>query len=178
MIVRARWVLPIDRAPISDGWIEWRDERIVSVGSGKVPGEAHDLGGGRVLPGLVNAHTHLELSWMAGLVPPASSMDKWIRTLLRVRRDGPPGGESAAVEAMVRAATMMRATGTGLGGDISKTLLSPRVLGGTGLSGIVFHELLGFNALDSAGMVRGANDRVAREREGLPAGADIRFSVV
>jgi hypothetical protein len=174
MIVRARWVLPIDRAPIDNGWIEVRDQRIVGIGSGKAPGEADDLGDVALMPGLVNAHTHLELSWMAGLVPPAESMDAWIRTLLRVRREGAPGGESAVIESMARAAVAMRAAGTALVGDISNTLLSPPVLAEAGLDGVVFHELLGFNVVSPAAMVQQAKARLSDVR----VSGDVRLSVV
>ena len=60
--------------------------RILRAGGGAPPGAARDLGEVAILPGLVNAHTHLELSWMAGRVPPAGTMDEWIRTLMGVRR--------------------------------------------------------------------------------------------
>jgi len=61
MILHARWVLPIDRAPIEDGWIEIDPaaHRITRVGAGTPPGDAQDLGEVALLPGLVNAHTHL-----------------------------------------------------------------------------------------------------------------------
>jgi cytosine/adenosine deaminase-related metal-dependent hydrolase len=186
MIVRARWVLPIDRAPIAGGWIEVVDGRIVALGGGAPPGPADDLGDVAVLPGLVNAHTHLELSWMAGRVPPAPSMDQWIYALLRTRREGPPGGEPAVAEALTRAAVALQATGTALVGDVSNSLLTPRALLTAGLGGVIFHELLGFNALDPARQVRDAWTRVhdlerslfgpenlrTREPE------DLRFSVV
>jgi cytosine/adenosine deaminase-related metal-dependent hydrolase len=176
MILRARWVLPIDRAPIDGGWIQCTDGRIVDLGRGRPPGQADDLGDVALLPGLVNAHTHLELSWMAGLVPAAASMDEWIRTLLRVRRGGPPGGDGAALEAMMRAAATMRDTGAVLVGDISNTLSSLSALSSAGLGGIVFHELLGFNAVDPAGMVRDAQIKI----RGLQAaaGADLRLALV
>ena len=62
---------------------------------------------------------------MAGLVPPAASMDEWIRTLMRVRREGPkdPAGDEE-IATMTRAVNQMRATGTVLVGDISNTLTS------------------------------------------------------
>jgi len=170
MIYRARWVLPIDRPPIAGGWIDARDGRIAAMGSGTPPGssdDVEDLGDVALLPGLVNAHTHLELSWMAGLVPPADSMNDWIRALLRLRQAGPAGGESAIVAAMARAAVSMHATGTVLVGDISNTLASPRALVQARLGGVVFHELLGFNAPDPAGAVRHAWERVARAQQML-----------
>jgi cytosine/adenosine deaminase-related metal-dependent hydrolase len=160
MIFRARWVLPIDRAPVSEGWVEVTDGRITAMGQGRPRGDAQDLGDVALLPGLVNAHTHLELSWMAGRVPPSGSMTEWIRTLMDVRRAGPPGGDAEVVEAMTRAAVTMRATGTVLVGDISNTLASPHVLTATDLGGVVFHELIGFNPVDPAQQVRDAWERV------------------
>jgi cytosine/adenosine deaminase-related metal-dependent hydrolase len=111
------------------------------------------------MPGLVNAHTHVELSWMAGLVPPAASMDAWIRKLMQVRRAG-PADEDELIATMTRAVTQMRATGTVLIGDISNSLASVQVLNGAGLDAAVFHEILGFNAADPAAMVRDAWKRV------------------
>ena len=74
---RAAWVLPIDAPPIRNGWVEVDRGRIVAVGTaaerppdagtGSTNAEPPAASGETVaiLPGLVNAHTHLELSWMA-----------------------------------------------------------------------------------------------------------------
>jgi cytosine/adenosine deaminase-related metal-dependent hydrolase len=180
VIYRARWVLPIDRPPIAGGWIETQaaggavnvDERITRMGGGQPPAVAEDLGDVALMPGLVNAHTHLELAWMAGLVPPAGSMEEWIRTLLAVRRAGPSGGEAEVRTAMTQAAEEMRETGTVLVGDISNSLVSPSVLIAAGIGGVVFHELLGFAQSDAVAAVRDAWLRV----EAQPAG--LRYSVV
>jgi cytosine/adenosine deaminase-related metal-dependent hydrolase len=172
MILRARWVLPIASAPVAGGWVEVDPDtdRITAWGGGAPPGQARDLGDVALLPGLVNAHTHLELSWMAGSVPPASSMSGWIRALMHGRRSGPPGGEDEIVEAMARAAVAMHAAGTVLVGDISNSLLSPRVLAQAGLGGIVFHELVGFNPGDPARIVRDAWQRVTEVEQSLDRG--------
>lgn len=64
MIVGADWVLPVDQAPIRDGRVEIDDGRIRSLGAG---GPADELFANAViLPGLVNAHTHLEYARMSG----------------------------------------------------------------------------------------------------------------
>ena len=59
--VSADWILPIADAPIGGGAVTLEDGRIVSVAArdGSVD---RALGRVGVLPGLVNAHTHLELS--------------------------------------------------------------------------------------------------------------------
>jgi len=167
-------VLPINRPPIKDGWIQTDAGRILAVGSGRPPGNPVDLGEVAILPGLVNAHTHLELSWMAELVPPAPSMNDWIRTLLRVRRAGPPGGPEAADRAARDAAASMAATGTLLVGDISNGLTTTRVMADAGLGGVVFHEVLGFSAIDPLRLVRDAWDHVGREASLLDGGIDAR----
>ena len=134
--------------------------RILRVGGGTPPVAARDLGDVAILPGLVNAHTHLELSWLAGRVPPAGAMDQWIRTLMRVRREGAPGGAAAEVAAALDAARSMRATGTVLVGDISNTLTTAGMLREAGLGGVVFHELIGFSVATPSTLVRDAWRRV------------------
>lgn len=167
MIYACRWLIPIDRPPVERGWIEIDGGRIRRLGQGTPPGPAEDLGEAAILPGLVNAHTHLELSWMAGLVPPAVSMDEWIQALMRLRRTGVPGGATAERQAMQRAAAAMRASGTVLAGDISNTLRTPPVLAEAGIGGVVFHELIGFGVVDPALVVREAGQRVAASRQAL-----------
>lgn len=171
-VLRARWILPITGAPVRDAWVSVRDGRVDAIGTGRAPrhGSERDLGEVALLPGLVNAHTHVELSWMAGLVPPAESMDAWIRTLLEVRRSGPAGGEKEAAAAMAGAVLAMRETGTVLAGDISNTLVSPPVLARAGCAAVIFHEILGFNPLDPAGMVRDAAHRL----DSIAAGRQLR----
>jgi cytosine/adenosine deaminase-related metal-dependent hydrolase len=177
--IRARWVLPIDRAPLDGGWIQLERDRIAAYGGGRPPMAAEDLGDVAVLPGLVNAHTHLELSWMAGMIPPSESMSAWIQTLMALRKTGAPGGPSAELAAVRRAAVAMRASGTVLVGDISNTLCTPPVLAELGFGGVVFHELTGFRPADPGGAVREAWARVAHVRESLPDdGAELALSVV
>jgi aminodeoxyfutalosine deaminase len=160
--VRARWVLPVAGAPVANGWVATARGRIVEVGSGRAPDDAEDLGDVALLPGLVNAHTHLELSWMRGRIPPAASMIEWVRDVLDLRDAGPAGGDDERVEAMSRAAVEMHSSGTVLVGDVSNQLSSVPVLRQIGLPGVVFHELLGFNVADAHTQVRDAWTRVAQ----------------
>lgn len=78
----ARWVLPISAPPILDGTVAELGGRIVYVGPrANAPGGTdHDLGDCALLPGLVNAHTHLELTVFRGLLEDLSFRD-WIALL-------------------------------------------------------------------------------------------------
>ena len=77
MILTARLLLPISGPPLPDGGLLIRDGVIQTVGRAATllrdfPGERHeDLGGAVLLPGLVNSHTHLELTGLRGRLPSA-----------------------------------------------------------------------------------------------------------
>ena len=85
-VYRARWVVPIARPPLRDGAVAVRDGRIAYVGrrSGAPKGDVQDLGDALLLPGLVNAHTHLELTAMRGFLEDLS-FSEWIVRLQRAK---------------------------------------------------------------------------------------------
>ncbi|HEY7474588.1 MAG TPA: amidohydrolase family protein [Vicinamibacterales bacterium] len=176
-VLRARWLLPIDRSPIENGWVELARDRIVRLGAGRAPLPPEDLGDVALLPGLVNAHTHLELSWLRGRVPQAGSMVEWIRGLLAVRAAGPDGGENAQVDATRCALQEMHDTGTVLAGDVTNSLATPVRLRERGMAAVVFHELLGFNVPGPIGLVREAWRRVDETKKDVHH-ADLSYSVV
>jgi cytosine/adenosine deaminase-related metal-dependent hydrolase len=160
MFLSAQYILPITQPPIRKGWIETAEGRIVRVGQGAPPAGARDLGDVALLPGLVNAHTHLELSWLAGRIRPAASIVDWIRALMAERSAGPTGGDAAVTRAARATAADMRRSGTVLVGDISNSLISPAILREAGLGGIVFHEIVGFNVQAPVLVVQDAWRRV------------------
>jgi len=67
----ARWVVPITAPSIHDGTVVVHQGRIAYVGAraSAPPGDDVDLEDAVLLPGLVNAHTHLELTAFRGLMP-------------------------------------------------------------------------------------------------------------
>jgi aminodeoxyfutalosine deaminase len=92
MILRARIVLPVSRPPVENGAVQIAGNRVVRVGrwSEFAPGERGevlDLGNCILLPGLINAHCHLDYTNMAGLVPPQKSFTDWIRFMLAAKAE-------------------------------------------------------------------------------------------
>ncbi len=149
-IVRAAWICPITAPPIRDGWIAIDQGRIVSSGADlrQAPvGPVRDLGRVAILPGLVNAHTHLELSWLRGRVPPAATFIDWIKQLFVTRggRRERPDDPKVVEPAQTGDSRPSRDGRLARVGDISNSLATVEPLKAAGMRGVVFHELLGFN---------------------------------
>src|SRR5688572_32296686 len=85
-VYRARWVVPVTTPPVRDGALAVHDGRIAYVGpASRAPdGEVRDLGDALLLPGLVNAHTHLELTAMRGFLEELPFFE-WIVRLQRAK---------------------------------------------------------------------------------------------
>lgn len=88
MRYHARWVLPIASAPIQNGTVVEEDGRITYVGprDGAPPGTDYHLGDSLILPGLINTHTHLELTVMRGFLEDLC-FSEWINKLRRSRNE-------------------------------------------------------------------------------------------
>ncbi|HEX8724867.1 MAG TPA: amidohydrolase family protein [Gemmatimonadaceae bacterium] len=84
----AEWVLPITAPAVRRGTVAVSHDRIAYVGPrDRAPaGEDIDLGAAVLMPGLVNAHTHLELTAMRGFLEDLEFHD-WIRRLVTARRE-------------------------------------------------------------------------------------------
>jgi len=161
-VYRASWILPITGPPIRDGWVTIDGGLVAGAGRamdlphtvGHGEAEPIDLGDAVIMPALVNAHTHLELSWLRGRTRPASSFLGWVSGMMRERLQSADGRDGEYVRAaMALALDEMKASGTGLVGDISNSLAHLDVLQASGLEGIVFHEVTKFRATDPGGFV-------------------------
>ena len=167
----ADWVLPISDAPIDRGVVSVDDGRIVSVAAGE-SGADVALGRAAILPALVNAHTHLELSYLHGRIPPAPRFLDWVRPMLAARRER-AADDTVILQAATEAIQRARASGTGVIGDVTNTLAAVPLLNAAGMAAHVFHELIGFSGLH-------ADEQVANARRAidtLVVNDDIRLSL-
>src|SRR6478752_6099679 len=114
----ARWVFPVGGPPLERGTVTVAGDRIEAVEPRGVRSANEDLGNAAIIPGLVNAHTHLDLSGARGLIPPTDPdhFTDWLRGVIAYRRTRTP----EQVEGDIRAglAECLR-FGTTLVGDIT-----------------------------------------------------------
>lgn len=170
---RASWVVPISGSPIRDGWVAVDGGRVAALGSSRADllrsadrglatlrsGE-RDLGDVALMPGLVNAHTHLELSYLRDEVPPSSEFIDWIRSVMAARRQRPDPAASEILRGVDRAIDEAVACGTALVGDISNTLVTFGPLARSRLAAVVFNEVIRFNGADAARVVEQARRQI------------------
>jgi len=151
----AEWVLPISGEPMRRGAVSIDEGRIAAVHDSP-PLDAADLGPVAIMPALVNAHTHLELSYLRGKVPPTERFLDWIRTIMSARRQYPDAADPRILDAARAAIADAHASGTGLLGDISNTLVTAPLLREAAMPAQIFYELLRFNVSDAESMTREA----------------------
>jgi len=126
---RAPWIFPVDGPPLKNGVVRVSNGRIVSVGH-YIAGEAvTDLGNVALLPGLVNAHTHLEFSLLETPLGRAEmSFTDWIGEVVAFRRGlAAEGTDLADYARQATVAGLRESEGAGSSsdwGDCDRTLAS------------------------------------------------------
>ena len=86
MILRARYVVTMDGSPIENGAVAIHGNRIIDVGTfdeirARASDEVVDLGERALLPGLINAHCHLDYTGLRGKIASQKSFTDWIRAI-------------------------------------------------------------------------------------------------
>lgn len=110
--LRARWLLPQAAALLEGGWIRLERGRITAIGRRAPPGPVRDLGDAIILPGLVNAHTHLEFSDRSAPLDPAGGLPAWIERVVALRRSRVQAADAEGIDS--ESARTLRAISDGL----------------------------------------------------------------
>lgn len=141
-VYAARWVLPVDAAPITDGEVVVEDGVIAAVRPCRTPAnERRDFGDAVLMPGLVNAHSHLEYTALRGFLEDVPFFP-WIRALTAAKaaltaEDWLWSARLGALECAAAGITTL--------GDNTDAGVTMSVLAETGLRGVVYQELFGID---------------------------------
>ena len=138
-IVSADWVVPVDGPPIRDGAVAWDGGRIVAVGTADRLGRGERFEGAAVVPGFVNAHSHLEYAVYAGF---GDGLDfaPWI--LMHIERKARLDLDDMRAIARRGAADCLR-SGITTVGDASFCGAAAEACAELGLRAIVYLEIFG-----------------------------------
>ena len=147
-LIKARWIVPVTAPPIPWGGIiinGGKIERLLTEKDTKTfpVAQIQEYPGHIILPGLINAHTHLELTNLAEKQwADRYSFTSWIGELVTTVRTWQEEDFLASIK---RGIKELINNGITTVGDISTTSLSIPLLTEAGLSGVVYHEVLGFS---------------------------------
>jgi aminodeoxyfutalosine deaminase len=189
-ILTASWVLPVTSPPLRRGRVAVDGGRVVWVGQGGDPGEPRgdlrDLGPGVLMPGLVNAHCHLELSHLSGRVPFGEGFTAWVEALVAARgaasalaptgTAAPAAGADEVLLAAQAAILSLQERGTVAVGDVSNSLVHLDLLAASRLSGVVFLELLAWDPARAEATMASAEARLAAAARSLRPGLEVRLA--
>ncbi len=150
-ILSADWVLPVEGDPIENGAIAIEDGRIAAVGTAAELGEGERFPDAAIVPGFVNAHTHLEYAVYAGFGD-GLSFGPWIAMHME-RKSRLDRGDMEAI-ARLGAAECLR-SGVTTVGDLAFAGASAHACAELGLRAIVYLEVFGSDASEAIGQFDG-----------------------
>jgi cytosine/adenosine deaminase-related metal-dependent hydrolase len=127
---------------------------------------------GVVLPGLVNAHTHLELSALRGHAPGGAGFVPWVEHMIGVRAELHPEEDRAAITSAVEE---LDASCTVAVGEVTNSLVAVPLLARRGFVGCVFHEVFGVER-DPLERRVAALPRAVEEQVGAWPSADLAYA--
>lgn len=164
---RASVVRPVAAPDIPDGAVVVHGDRIAWVGAAsQAPAaELNDLGAVVLGPGLVNAHTHLDLTLTRGLLGGLGFLD-WIRTVTRLKR-------AASAELLFDSALAGIHEGLRHGvttyADTSDNDAALRAMASAGVRGVTYREVFGPDPAVASAMLHALQQHVAAMRSIAPA---------
>jgi aminodeoxyfutalosine deaminase len=161
MLYAAEWVLPVSTEPIRDGVVAVEGSRIAWVGSRRelpsrfLQAPLRAFPRSLLLPGWVNAHSHLNLTAALGLVPgTADRFADWIRSLIRLQSTWPA---HVVRQAVVAGLDLLASTGTTTVAHVSALPELEPFLEHP-VRSVVFHEIIGFRTDRAGELLRQAED--------------------
>jgi 5-methylthioadenosine/S-adenosylhomocysteine deaminase len=157
-VLSADWVLPVEGPPIEDGAVAIEDGRIAAVGRVDELGTGTRYDDAVILPGFVNAHTHLEYAVYGGFGDALTDFAEWIR--LHTERKWRIDWDEYVDIARLGTAQLL-ASGVTTVGDCSYSGAAAVAAAELGLRGVVYLEVFGSAPADALAHFRKLRERVA-----------------
>lgn len=156
-VISADWVLPVEGSPIADGAVAIEDGRIAGVGRRDELGEGRHYADAVIVPGFVNAHSHLEYAVYGGFGDGLGDFAEWIT--LHIQRKARIGWEEYVDIARFGAAQCL-ASGVTTVGDCSYSGATVVACAELGLRATVYLEVFGRGATEGLEQFARIRERV------------------
>ncbi len=156
-VLSADWVIPVEGPPIRNGAVAVEDGRIAAVGTAEELGEGERHPDAVILPGFVNAHSHLEYAVYGGFGD-GLAFAPWIA--LHVERKSRIGIEEMEASARLGASECLR-SGVTTVGDCSFSGAAATACAEVGLRAVVYLEVFGVDGAQLLGRFAENRERIA-----------------
>jgi 5-methylthioadenosine/S-adenosylhomocysteine deaminase len=178
-VLSADWVLPIEGPPIEAGAVAIEDGRIAAVGTAEDLGEGTRYDDAVIVPGFVNAHSHLEYAVYGGFGDGLGDFAEWIT--LHIQRKARIGWDEYVDVAKLGAAECL-ASGVTTVGDCSYSGATAVACAELGLRATVYLEVFGSDPTRALEHFAAIRDRAgaafsARVRPGVSPHAPYSASI-
>lgn len=172
-ILSADWVIPVKGGPIPGGAVVFDSQCIRFVGPSQEAmalfPEAYmtRLPGKTILPGLINAHCHLDNSYLANklLLSPGETFFDWISRLLSEQANFSLETKN---EAALKGVSQLMKSGTAAVGDITHGPFTVQALDESGMEAVFFHEITGFLPEEAEKIYEEKLDSIVGLKRGSP----------
>jgi aminodeoxyfutalosine deaminase len=162
---RAGWVVTDSSTILENGFVKVEKGIITETGTGRIPltEQVTDHGSGVIIPALINAHTHLELSGLKGMISFDKGFRHWVIRLIdeRMKLD-----HNTMIESCLKGIHELRMSGCSAVGEISTLGLTRDLLSKSNMSGVWFREYLGntkgSNISKEFRHICGKNDKISK----------------
>jgi cytosine/adenosine deaminase-related metal-dependent hydrolase len=149
--VTARWVFPVSGPPLNHGVLMISDGRVIGVANHGRAKPDLDFGNAAIVPGFVNTHTHLDLTWARGKTPPTPDFTDWLRKVIAFRKNS---SDDQVLFQTLEGISESRRYGTTLLGDIATNRnISCGSLSAISIRATVFCELIGLKRESQSAVV-------------------------
>jgi len=159
--ISSRWVVPVLSPPVADGIVSHDGGFITYVGPQDGRRIDDHFDDAIVLPGFVNAHTHLDLTGALGQSPPCLPFPEWLHSVIAFRAQRGAAATEADIREGIRHSL---AAGVTLVGDISAGGASAGLIEASPLDAAVFLELIGLSYERAADFRQRAGEWTRRNR--------------
>jgi len=177
--LRAQWLVPVTSRIVKDGAVVADRGRIIDFGPADRILAGHrsirkDLGNSILMPALVNAHTHLELSFLRGRIKAGSGFVEWASSLIDQRERADERDVLVKAKGAIRE---MYRSGVSLVGEVTNNIFTMRFLSESELKGIIFYEIFGQRKDDALRRFAKALERNLLFKKIFRENRDFAFSI-